>query len=95
MKIIELLHEAIHLQGLGMKVTDLPLIINTEAITYTFAQIITETDKYLLIVIPDSETGAEYCKIINKTKIDSVDIIYEQMISENEEEGTQKLKEVI
>ena len=57
----------------------MPLIINTDLTTYTMAYITYEDEEYLTIVVPN-EDGAEYAKILNKSTILSVDVIYAQML---------------
>ena len=66
-------------QGLGIPVTEMPLIIHTDLTTYTLAYITDEDEEYLSIVVPNKD-GAEYAKILNKNTILSVDVIYAQML---------------
>ena len=66
-------------QGLGIPVTEMPLIIHTDLTTYTMAYITYEDEEYLSIVVPNEE-GAEYAKILNKNTILSVEVIYQQML---------------
>lgn len=67
-------------QGLGLPWNEMPLIINTDLTTYTMAYITYEDEEYLTIVVPNEE-GAEYAKILNKSTILSVDVIYAQMLN--------------
>jgi hypothetical protein len=66
-------------QGLGLHWNEMPLIIHTDLTTYTMAYITYEDEEYLSIVVPNEE-GAEYAKILNKSTIISVDVIYAQML---------------
>ena len=66
-------------QVLGIPYNELPVIIHTDAATYTMAYITYEDEDYLSIVVPN-EDGAEYAKILNKTTILSVEVIYAQML---------------
>ena len=66
-------------QGLGIPVTEMPLIIHTDLTTYTMAYITYEDEEYLSIVVPNKD-GAEYAKILPKNTILSVEIIYAQML---------------
>ena len=67
-------------QGLGISWNEMPLIINTDLTTYTMAYITYEDEEYLTIVVPNEE-GAEYAKILNKSTILSIDVIYAQMLN--------------
>ena len=67
-------------QALGLPWNEMPLIINTDLTTYTMAYITYEDEEYLTIVVPNEE-GAEYAKILNKSTILSVDVIYAQMLN--------------
>ena len=66
-------------QGLGIPVTEMPLIIHTDLTTYTMAYITYEDEEYLSIVVPNKD-GAEYAKILNKNTILAIDVIYAQML---------------
>ena len=66
-------------QGLGIPVTEMPLIIHTDLTTYTMAYITYEDEEYLSIVVPNEE-GAEYAKILNKNTILAIDVMYAQML---------------
>ena len=68
-------------QGLGIPVTEMPLIIHTDLTTYTMAYITYEDEEYLSIVVPNKD-GAEYAKILNKSTILAIDVIYAQMLQE-------------
>lgn len=73
-------------QGLGLSADEIPLIINTDLTTYIQAFITYEDDEYIVIVVPD-ENGAEYAKIINKSTVVSIEIIYMQMLEVKDTEG--------
>lgn len=66
-------------QGLGIPVTEMPLIIHTDLTTYTMAYITYEDEEYLSIIVPN-EDNAEYAKILNKNTILAIDVIYAQML---------------
>ena len=66
-------------QGLGIAVTEMPVIIHTDLTTYTMAYITYEDEEYLSIVVPNKD-GAEFAKILNKNTILSVEVIYAQML---------------
>ena len=68
-------------QGLGIPVTEMPLIIHTDLTTYTMAYITYEDDEYLSIIVP-SEDNAEYAKILNKNTVLAINVIYAQMLQE-------------
>lgn len=67
-------------QGLGLNWNEMSLIINTDIATYIHAVIIYEDDEYLVVIVPDTKTGAEFAKILNKNTVLSVEIIYQQML---------------
>ena len=67
-------------QGLGTSALEMPLIIHTDLTTYTCAYIMYEDEHYLVIVVPNEE-GAEYAKILTKSTILSVEVIYAQMLN--------------
>ena len=71
-------------QGLGIPATELPLIINTDLTTYTMAYITYEDEEYLTVIVPDTD-GAEFAKILNKSTILSIDVIYAQMLDKPKE----------
>ena len=71
-------------QGLGLVLEQIPLIIFCKQIVYHCCFIIRETDKNLVIIVPD-EVGHEHVKIINKDYIESVELIYEDMLLKAEE----------
>ena len=71
-------------QGLGLHWNEMPVIIHTDLMTYTMAYITYEDEDYLNIVVPNEE-GAEYAKILNKSTILSVDVIYAQMLDKPKE----------
>lgn len=66
-------------QGLGIPASEMPLIIHTDLTTYTMAYITYEDEEYLSIVVPNKD-GAEYAKILNKSTILTIDVIYAQML---------------
>ena len=66
-------------QGLGIPAHELPLIINTDLATYTMAYLFYEDEDYLVITVPNKE-GAEFAKIIPKSTILSIEVIYAQML---------------
>jgi len=66
-------------QGLGIPASEMPLIIHTDLTTYTMAYITYEDEEYLSIVVPNKD-GAEYAKILNKNTINTIEIIYAQML---------------
>lgn len=55
------------------------LIIQTENNVFTFARIIYEDERYVSIVV-ESPEGAEFGKILNKDKIECVEILYQQLL---------------
>ena len=79
-----LLTEISKSQGLGLTPKELPLIIHTDLTTYSMAYLSYEDEDYLIIVVPNEE-GAEYAKILNKTTILSVEVIYAQMLTPKKE----------
>lgn len=84
-----MLQDIIHLQRLGLEVKDLSLIIHTDNTVFHFARIIYEDEQYLSIIV-ESPEGAEFCKILNKDKIECVEILYAQMLEKqtpNKEDG--------
>ena len=66
-------------QGLGLHAHEMPLIIHTDLATYTMAYITYEDEEYLSIIVP-SEDNAEYAKILNKTTVLAINVIYAQML---------------
>jgi len=66
-------------QGLGIPAHELPLIIHTDLATYTMAYLMYEDEEYLIIAVPDKD-GAELAKIIPKTTILTIEVIYQQML---------------
>ena len=66
-------------QGLGLHWNEMPLIIHTDLATYTMAYITYEDEEYLSIIVP-SEDNAEYAKILNKTTVLAINVIYAQML---------------
>ena len=57
----------------------MPLIIHTDLTTYTMAYLLYEDEDYIIIVVPDKD-GAELAKIIPKTTILGIEVIYQQML---------------
>ena len=66
-------------QGLGIPAHELPLIVNTDITTYTMAYLLYEDEDYLVITVPNKD-GAEFAKILPKSTILSVELIYAQML---------------
>ena len=66
-------------QGLGLVLEQIPLIIFCQQVVYHCCFIIRETDKNLVVIVPD-EVGHEHVKIINKEYIETVELIYEDML---------------
>ena len=66
-------------QGLGIPWNELPLIINTDLTTYTMAYLLYEDEDYLVITVPNKD-GAEFAKIIPKSTILSIEVVYAQML---------------
>ena len=66
-------------QGLGLTAKEMPLIIHTDLATYTMAYLMYEDEDYLIIAVPDKE-GAELAKIIPKTTILTIEVVYQQML---------------
>ena len=66
-------------QGLGIPATELPLIINTDLTTYTMAYLLYEDEDYLVITVPNKD-GAEFAKILPKSTILSIEVVYAQML---------------
>ena len=75
-----LLTEISKSQGLGLAPKELPLIVHTDLTTYTMAYLMYEDEDYMIIVVPDKD-GAELAKILTKTTILSVEVIYQQMLT--------------
>ena len=57
----------------------MPLIVHTDLTTYTMAYLLYEDEDYLIIIVPDKD-GAEFAKILNKSTILGVEVIYQQML---------------
>ena len=66
-------------QALGLHWNEIPLIIHTDLATYTMAYLMYEDEEYLIIAVPDKD-GAELAKIIPKTTILGIEVIYQQML---------------
>ena len=66
-------------QGLGLTAKEMPLIVHTDLATYTMAYLMYEDEDYLIIAVPDKD-GAELAKIIPKTTILGIEVIYQQML---------------
>ena len=66
-------------QGLGIPAHELPLIVNTDITTYTMAYLLYEDEDYLVITVPNKD-GAEFAKIIPKSTILSIEVVYAQML---------------
>ena len=64
---------------MGLQVKDLSLIIQTENNVFSFARIIYEDEQYVSIIVESAE-GAEFGKILNKDKIECIEILYAQML---------------
>ena len=62
----------------------MPLIVHTELATYTMAYLLYEDEDYLIIAVPDKD-GAELAKIIPKTTILTVEVIYQQLLKPKKE----------
>ena len=71
-------------QKLGLTAKEMPLIVHTELATYTMAYLLYEDEDYLIIAVPDKD-GAELAKIIPKTTILTVEVIYQQMLKPKKE----------
>ena len=74
-----LLTEISKSQGLGLTPKELPLIVHTDTHTFTMAYLMYEDEDYLIIAVPDKD-GAELAKIIPKTTILGIEVIYQQML---------------
>ena len=66
-------------QGLGIPAHELPLIVNTDITTYTMAYLLYEDEDYLVITVPNKD-GAEFAKILPKSTILSIEVVYAQML---------------
>ena len=66
-------------QGLGLTAKEMPLIVHTDLATYTMAYLMYEDEDYVIIAVPDKD-GAELAKIIPKTTILGIEVIYQQML---------------
>ena len=66
-------------QGLGLTAKEMPLIVHTDLATYTMAYLMYEDEDYVIIAVPDKD-GAELAKIIPKTTILGLEVIYQQML---------------
>ena len=66
-------------QGLGIPAHELPLIVNTDTTTYTMAYLLYEDEDYLVITVPNKD-GAEFAKILPKSTILSIEVVYAQML---------------
>lgn len=75
-------------QGLGLVLEQIPLIIFCQQVVYHYCFIIRETDKNLVVIVPD-EDGHEHVKIINKECIETVEMLYEDMLLK----ANEKIKE--
>ena len=66
-------------QGLGLTAKEMPLIVHTDLATYTMAYLMYEDEDYLIIAVPNQD-GAELAKIIPKTTILTIEVVYQQML---------------
>ena len=66
-------------QALGLHWNEISLIIHTDLFTYTMAQITYEDEDHITIIVPSPE-GEEFAKILNKDTINTIEIIYQQML---------------
>ena len=66
-------------QALGLHWNEISLIIHTDLFTYTMAQITYEDEDHITIIVPSSK-GEEFAKILNKDTINTIEIIYQQML---------------
>ena len=71
-------------QGLGLVLEELPLIVYCTNVVYKLCFIVRETDKNLVIVCPD-EKGHEFVKVVNKDYVESVEIIYQELLEKMKE----------
>ena len=66
-------------QGLGFVIEELALVVYCTDVVYTGAYLVGETDRNLVLVVPDS-VGREFVKVVNKDFVVSVEILYEEML---------------
>lgn len=66
-------------QAIGLHWNEISLIIHTDLFTYTMAQITYEDEDHITIIVPSPE-GEEFAKILNKDTINTIEIIYAQML---------------
>ena len=73
-------------QGLGLVLEELPLIVYCTNVVYTLCYLVRETDKNLVIVCPD-EAGHEFVKVVNKDFVESVEIVYQELLDKMKEKS--------
>lgn len=78
---ISLLERISEEQQLGLQYDEIPVRVETDIASYWLVHIIYEDDNNLVIITP-GENGEEYIKILNKSTILSISLIYAQMLTE-------------
>lgn len=69
-------------QGLGLVIEELPLIVYCTQTIYTLCFLIRETDQNLVLIVPD-EDGHEFVKVVNKKYVETIEIMYQEMLDKN------------
>lgn len=66
-------------QGLGLVIEELALNVYLDKIVYSLCYLIRETDRNLVLVVPDEE-GHEHVKVVNKDYVEAIEIVYQDML---------------
>ena len=74
-----LLEQMAKTQRLDEPITNLPCIIYLEDAMYYYAYLVDETDDYLSICCLNEE-GREHAKVLNKSYIQSIELMYQDTI---------------
>lgn len=82
-----LLEQMAKTQRLGEPITNLPCVIYLQDVIYYYAFLVDETDDYLSICVLN-EHGQEHAKVLNKSYIQSIELMYQDtIIAEKKEES--------
>lgn len=83
-EIMVLLDTMLQQQKLGVKIQETPVLIYIEGSIYINAYLVDETEDYLSIVCLN-EKGQEHAKVLNKSYISSIEIMYLNTKKEDKE----------
>ena len=79
-------------QGLGLVIEELALNVYLDKIVYSLCYLIRETDRNLVLVVPDEE-GHEQVKVVNKDYVEAIEIVYQDMLVRVDEQPNEGMIE--